>query len=100
MMLIGVSNAHASFQAFINDVLRPYLNHFCSAYIDDILIYSNSLEKHKRHVRQILDLLLTNGLHLNSDKCEFYKTKMTYLDMIISKDGISMNLIKVAAIIS
>ena len=51
----------ASWQRFINDVLWEYLNKFCTAYLDDILIYSNNMKEHKEHVRLVL-----------AKPCEFY----------------------------
>ena len=54
VMPFGLTNAPATFQNFINDVLRPFLDLFVTAYLDDILIFSESLKEHKRHVRQVL----------------------------------------------
>src|SRR5690606_7659833 len=54
VMPFGLTNAPATFQHFINDVLRPYLDQFCTAYLDDILIYSDNLEDHVKHVRLVL----------------------------------------------
>ena len=51
VMPFGLTNGPASFQHYVNDALRGYLDLFCTAYLDDILIYSNSLKEHKRHVR-------------------------------------------------
>ena len=47
----GLTGGLASWQRFINDVLWEYLNKFCTAYLDDILIYSSNLREHKKHVR-------------------------------------------------
>ena len=49
-MPFGLTNAFATFQNFINDVLRPFLDLFVTAYLDDILIFSENLKDHKRHV--------------------------------------------------
>ena len=54
VMPFGLKNAPATFQYFINDVLSDYLNDFVISYIDDILIYSNSLEEHHEHVKKVL----------------------------------------------
>ena len=62
VMPFGLTNAPADFQHFINDVLRPFLDVFCTAYLDDILVYSESLEQHKQHVRMILELLHLDNL--------------------------------------
>lgn len=50
IMSFGLANAPAVFQAFINDVLREMLNRFGFVYLDDMLIFSNSLHKHINHV--------------------------------------------------
>ena len=47
-------NAPATIQTLINDILKKYLDRFCIAYLDDILIYSDSIEDHKKHVRLVL----------------------------------------------
>ena len=46
----GICNGPGSFQSYINNALQDYLNNFCSAYMDDILIYSNNPFKHTEHV--------------------------------------------------
>jgi hypothetical protein len=97
-MPFGLTNAPATFQHFINDVLRPFLDDFVTAYLDDILIYSDSMGEHKIHVSRVLEKLAEVGLHLRADKCEFYKEKVSYLGLIISKHGVSMDLKKVQAI--
>ena len=54
VMPFGLTGAPATFQRFINDTLREYLDLFCSAYLDDILIYSRTKEKHWTHLFAIL----------------------------------------------
>lgn len=56
------------FQNLINDVLRDMLNRFVFVYLDDILIYSRSLEEHVGHVRQVLERLLQNRLFVKGEK--------------------------------
>jgi len=56
-MLFGLANAPSSFQHFINNTLRPYLDVFYTAYINDILVYSNNLAKYKKHVDLVLEAL-------------------------------------------
>ena len=51
VMPIGLTNAPAIFQKFINNILWPFLNQFCTAFLDNILIYSNTLEEHRSHMR-------------------------------------------------
>jgi len=99
-MLFGLANAPGSFQYFVNDTLCPYLDVFCTAYIDDILIYSNSIAKHQKYVKLVLQALHRAGLQLNIDKYKFYKTEVLYLGLIIFIDGIQMDLKKIKAIIN
>lgn len=61
VMPFGLTGAPATFQRFINDALREYLDRFCSAYLDDILIYSKTKEEHLEHVRQVLERLRRAG---------------------------------------
>ena len=97
-MLFELTNALASFQNFINDILRQHLDDFLTTYLDDILIYSNTLTKHKIYVRKTLELLDVNDLHLKLEKCEFYKIKIEYLEFVIFEKKISMNLRKITVI--
>lgn len=98
VMPFGLTNAPAAFQKFINDVLRPFLDRFCTAYLDDILIYSNNIEEHRSHVKQVLEALSAVGLHLKPEKCEFHRDQVNYLGMVISSKGVSMDPRKVDAV--
>ena len=69
MMIFEFCNVSKIFQSFINETLRKYLNVFCIVYIDNILIYSNSNEKHQIHVHQVLDKLRKANIYLNIKKC-------------------------------
>ena len=71
---------------------------FVSAYINDLLIYSNSLREHKEHVRKILRILRENGLQVDIKKCEFHVKEVLYLSIIIGKHSIKINPVKVAAV--
>ena len=54
VLLFELTNSSASWQCFINNVLEKYLNKFCTAYLDDILIYSSNFYEHKKHVQLVL----------------------------------------------
>ena len=78
VMPFGLTNAPVTFQNFINNAMAPYLDSFATAYLDDMLVYSNNLQEHQDHVKQILAALTKQGLHLQSDKCEFHAQEVKY----------------------
>ena len=90
-MNFGLCGAPSAFQNYINDILHEHLNTFCSAYIDDIFIYSKSKKEHAKHVRLVFQKFQEAGLQLDIDKCEFYAQEVKYLGFIITPEGIKMN---------
>ena len=98
VMPFGLTNAPATFQSFINSVLRPYLEKFVILYLDDILIYSKSLEEHTEHVRTILKTLLDNNLYVKPKKCEFHKQQVEFLGHVISGKGIATDPNKIKSV--
>ena len=62
VMPFGLTNAPAVFQALVNDILRDVINHNVFVYLDDILVFSETLEEHIAHVRLVLQRLLENRL--------------------------------------
>lgn len=98
VMPFGLTNGPASFQHYINDSLREYLDVFCTAYLDDILIYSDTLEEHKKHVRQVLERLRKYGLQADIAKCEFHVQEVKYLGLIVGTRGIRMDPEKISAV--
>jgi hypothetical protein len=91
-------NTPAMFRNYINNILAPYLDHFCTAYLDDMLMYSDNFEEHQQHVRLVLDAFATVGLHLKPKKYQFHRQEVKYLGLIISTKGIKMYLEKIHAI--
>ncbi|XP_018415792.1 PREDICTED: uncharacterized protein LOC108790094 [Nanorana parkeri] len=57
VMPCGLCNAPATFQHFVNDIFRDYLDHFMIVYLDDILIFSPTLEAHRIHMHKVLSRL-------------------------------------------
>ena len=83
-MPFRLANTLLTFQGYINNVLHEYLDDFCTAYINDILIYSNTKAEHREHVRKVLEWLREAGLQVDIDKCAFSVTKVKYLGLIIT----------------
>jgi hypothetical protein len=89
-----------TFQHFVNDTFRDFLDDFLVSYLNDLLIYSNTLKEHKRHVRLVLERLQTAGLYLKPSKCEFHVQTISSLGYIITPEGIHMDPAKVDSILS
>ena len=100
VMPFGLVNSPSVFQSFINEVFRDMLNISVIVYIDDILIYSNTLPEHVQHVRAVLQLLIKYQLYAKAEKCEFHTTSTTFLGYIISPGGVAMDEKKVNAVLN
>lgn len=84
-MTFGLRNAAQTFQRFIDEVLLGL--EFCYGYIDDILIFSSSIDEHKRHLRLLFQRLKQYGVLINTSKCTFGKEEVTFLGYQVSADG-------------
>jgi hypothetical protein len=84
----------------MNDMLFDYLDDFCTAYLDDILIYSDSELEHEVYIKKVLQYLCDTGLQVDLKKCKFHVTKTKYLGFIISTEGVEVDPVKVSAVTS
>jgi hypothetical protein len=98
VILFGLTNALATFQNCINDILAPYLNGFCTAYLNSMLIYSNTFEEYQEYVNWDLAAFEKAGLHLEPEKCKFHCQEVKYLGLIINTEGIKMDPEKITAV--
>ena len=87
----GLTNAPATFQSAMNEVLRPLLNKCALVYLDDIMVYSKTEEEHYEHLRQVLQLLEKNHLYANKEKCQLYREEVKFLGHIVTKDGLKVD---------
>ena len=99
VMPFGLTNAPASFQPFINNTLREFLDVFCTAYLDDILIYSDTLEEHIEHLRKVLFKLKEAKMFLRPENCESYTQCTKHLSLIITLGGIKMDPTKIETVV-
>jgi len=97
-MPFGLKTAPSIFQRFVNNMLGNARGQFADAYIDDIIIYSNSWAEHLNHIRDILHKIRKAGMTANVEKCVFGKTSIKYLGFIITPEGVSTDPEKVAPI--
>ena len=94
----GLTNRSATYQQYMNNILFDYLDDFCTAYLDDILIYSDNELNHDAHVHKVLQRLQDAGLQADIKKCEFSVKRIKYLGFIISTDEIEVNSEKISAV--
>src|SRR5882724_8318788 len=86
--------APTMFQAFMNHIFQDMTDIFVVIYLDDILIFSDSLEEHQVHVRQVLGCLREYDLHSKPKKCLFHTQKIEFLGFMVTPTGISMDTAK------
>src|SRR6266481_6109829 len=97
-MPMGLTNAPATFQHFMNDIFQDMSNLFVIVYLDDILVFSNSVEEHRDHVRWVLSRLRENNLHVKPEKSLFHTHSIEFLGFMVSPSGVSMDVAKTDAI--
>ena len=99
VMFFGLTNSPATFQLTMYTLLKHLiLAGKVMVYMDDILVFSNTLEDHRQTVREVLQILRENKLYLKPEKCDFEKTKIDYLGMIIWKGHVQMDPVKVQGV--
>jgi transposase InsO family protein len=99
VMPFGLTNAPATFQSYMNEALKGLLDDICVAYMDDIMIFSQSREEHVKHVRLVLDRLRKYSLYAKLKKCEFHKEEVDFLGYRIGVAGIAMDPRRVQAVV-
>ncbi|XP_060965314.1 uncharacterized protein LOC133034278 [Cannabis sativa] len=88
----------ATFMDLMNRVFKEYLDKFVVVFIDDILIYSRTMEEHEEHLRLTLRRLKEHQLYAKFKKCEFWLEKVAFLGHIVSKDGVEVDPTKIEAV--
>jgi hypothetical protein len=91
VMFFGLTNAPTYFMYLMNKVFMEYLDKFVIVFIDDILIFSKTMEEHEEHLRLVLEKLRSNQLYAKFSKCEFWLTEVAFLGHIISVGGVSVD---------
>ena len=97
VMFFGLTNSPATFQTMMNDIFKELIDEgVVVVFMDDILIFTESLEEHRKNVRHVLKILHTNNLYLKPEKCLFEQLKVEYLGLILSQGKVAMDPVKVA----
>ena len=97
-MPFSLTNVPATFQHLMENCLGELHLSWCIIYLDDIIIFSDNPKEHLRRLSGVFAKLDKAGLKLKPNKCEFFKTKITYLGHIVSSRGIEMDPKKVEAV--
>lgn len=97
-MPMGLKNSPSTFQRVMDNVLRELQNSICLVYLDDIIVFSTSLQEHIDNLEKVFIKLRESNFKIQLDKSEFLKLETAYLGHIISKDGIKPNPDKILAI--
>ena len=90
-MPFGMTNAPATFQRVMELALRGLQWTICLIYLDDVIIFSSSLEQHIERLTEVLERIKKANLKLKPDKCELFQVEVPFLGHVVSKDGIKPN---------
>lgn len=97
-MPFGLKNAPSTFQRVMDNILRQYLHKFCFVYMDDVVIFSKSLQEHTVHLKLIFKKLREYNLKVQLDKSEFLCKEVAFLGHVITPEGIKPNPSKIKAV--
>ena len=100
VMQQGDCNAVATYQGLMNHIFSPFIGVFMDVYLDDILIYSDTVEGHVKHVRQVIDVLRCEKLYLSESKLHFLAPELKVLGRIVDDQGIHMDPDKVDSVVN
>ena len=96
----GDCNAPATYQSLMNHLFSAYIGRFMDIFLDDILIYSETLEDHVKHVKIVLDILAKEKLYLSGGKLHFIAPELKLLGRIVDNEGIRMDSEKVDSVLN
>lgn len=98
-MPMGLHNAPATWQRFIDRVIGVDLEKYVFVYLDDVIVCTDTFERHLEILKEVLRRLMQAGLTLNRDKCHFCKAELRYLGYVVGSSGLMVDPAKVEAIL-
>lgn len=90
-MSFGLTNAPTTFRCLMNQIFTKYVRRFVIIFLDDILVFSETLEEHEEHLHAVFELLRQHQLYAKVSKCSFATKSIDYLGHVISRDGVATN---------
>src|SRR5260370_9745422 len=94
----GLKKEPATFVRLMDEVFSTYLDIFIIVYLDDIVVYSKTLDQHLHHLELVFKKLREHKLYAKLEKCSFMQRQIKFLGHLVSADGIRVNPSKVKAI--
>ena len=99
VMFFGLCNSPATFQTMMNDLFKELIDEgVVIVYMDDILIFTKTLEQHRSIVKRVLQVLQNNNLYLKPEKCIFEVRKIEFLGLILSENQVEMDPVKIEGV--
>lgn len=90
-MPFDLATACDTYQYMMTTLLSPYIGKFVFCFIDDVIVFSRSIEEHMEHLKIIFEVCKSANLRLKKAKCQFMKKKVEYLGHMVSRDGVLPN---------
>jgi len=98
VMPFGLTNAPATFQREMNRIFFPLIGKCMFVYLDDLVIFSPSEEQHLEYIKEVFQIIKSNGLKINIEKCNFFMKEVEVLGHLLTVDGIKPTEGKIEAI--
>jgi hypothetical protein len=99
-LAFGLTNAPGTFQRLMNSVLRRVIGKICLVYLDDIIIFSRTIEEHFSNLKTVFSLLENAHLKMKLSKCEFLAQSVSYLGHVITAEGIKPDPAKIETLVN
>ena len=97
--VLSLTNSLATFQTMMNNIFKDLINEgYMAIYMDNILVYTHTIEHHREVVTQVLDVLQRHQLYLKAEQCTFVCTTVEYLGLVLSEGCVEMDPIKIAGV--
>ncbi|XP_057703686.1 uncharacterized protein LOC130922736 [Corythoichthys intestinalis] len=94
----GITNAPSTFQRLMEKCMGDINLREVLVFLDDIIVFSKTLEEHEIRLAKVLERLRENGLKLSPEKCRFFQTSVRYLGHIVSRNGVETDPTKIEAL--